>query len=366
MKNQVGKKIFLSYSSKSREETKALARDLKRMGHEVWFDQDLSGGQVWWDSICENIKHCGLFIFVLDNHSQNSNACESEWRYALALNAKILPIKIANNVSEKLLPTALIECQIFDYSKRDPDTFHELERQINDIPLPGDWPDPLPPQPRAPVSYLNDLAEKVGTVEKLTRKKQLELVETLEQMIREGKDEDGASALLQKLRRQGKLDFGVRKKVDDILGESDLEDLAFAVQPISALDTNDDVEIDSGHSEVGDEPSTIQASPGGVEEGRDEGEAAPEWAQTYSNKSKSKISNLPDSVPLGCLGVLKVIAGIISYFVTVALIGFGVVWLWGTLTGYVEPKTILWVAFFFGALLGNLVWFGVVAYIKNR
>ena len=95
MENDNGKQIFLCYSGKSKEQTSILAEDLENMGHEVWFDQDLSGGQVWWDEICKNIRECELFIFVLDKHSQRSHACEVAWRYAVALGVKILPVKIA-------------------------------------------------------------------------------------------------------------------------------------------------------------------------------------------------------------------------------------------------------------------------------
>ena len=194
------KQIFLSYSSNSKEQTSKLAKDLERMGHGVWFDQTLSGGQDWWNEICRNIRKCELFIFVLDKNSQRSHACEVEWRYALELGSKILPVKIADDVSEKILPEALARCQIFDYSNRDIDSLFELRKQIYDIPLPGELPDPLPPQPPAPMSYLNTLAEKVGTFDSLSERGQFELEQTLEQMVRDGTDAQEAMDLLSKLK----------------------------------------------------------------------------------------------------------------------------------------------------------------------
>lgn len=149
MENQTGKKIFLSYSSKSKEETKKLASALEKMKHEVWFDKKLCGGQDWWDEICRNIVECELFIFVLDKNSQQSEACDIQWRYAVKLGSAILPVKIANDVSEKILPTQLAKCQIFDYSERGVASFLDLEKQIRDIPLPVKLPT-LPPQPPAP------------------------------------------------------------------------------------------------------------------------------------------------------------------------------------------------------------------------
>ena len=188
MKNEKGKQIFLSYSSNSKEQTSKLAELLKRMGHEVWFDQALSGGQIWWDEICVNIRDCDLFIFVLDKNSQLSDACEVEWRYAIELGCEILPVKIANDVAEKILPTALAKCQIFDYSNPNIESSLDLAKQIKEIPLPEDWPNPLPPQPPAPMSYLHTLAEKVGTFDRLSESEQKELVQSLEKMIRDGID----------------------------------------------------------------------------------------------------------------------------------------------------------------------------------
>ena len=169
MENENTRKIFLSYSSKSKEETKALARDLEDMGHEVWFDENFSGGQIWWDEICKNIRECEIFIFVLDRNSQLSDACEVEWQYALKLGSAILPVKIANDVSEKILPTQLAKCQIFDYSDRGIESNVDLEKQIRDIPLPVKLPT-LPPQPPAPdtdetAKQKNSQITSQGTIE---------------------------------------------------------------------------------------------------------------------------------------------------------------------------------------------------------
>ena len=43
--------IFISYNRKAEAITKALADDFEDLGHTVWFDQEISGGQAWWDQI---------------------------------------------------------------------------------------------------------------------------------------------------------------------------------------------------------------------------------------------------------------------------------------------------------------------------
>ena len=48
--------IFLSYNRKSEAVVRTLADDIEALGHNAWFDQDLSGGQAWWEQILENVR----------------------------------------------------------------------------------------------------------------------------------------------------------------------------------------------------------------------------------------------------------------------------------------------------------------------
>src|SRR5260221_6066491 len=89
-------RIFISYSSKERDLITTLAEDLASLGHDVWFDRELTrtGGQKWWETILLNIRQCDLFIFALTPRSLASEACQREYRYAYALNKRILPIML--------------------------------------------------------------------------------------------------------------------------------------------------------------------------------------------------------------------------------------------------------------------------------
>ena len=58
--------IFISYGRGSVELVQDLARDLADgEDHQVWFDQKLSGGESWWQSILEQIRNCDIFLFAL-------------------------------------------------------------------------------------------------------------------------------------------------------------------------------------------------------------------------------------------------------------------------------------------------------------
>ncbi|MEB3318689.1 MAG: toll/interleukin-1 receptor domain-containing protein [Cyanobacteriota bacterium] len=59
--------IFLSYSRDVQVPASQLAQDLKNLGHVVWLDQELTGGQAWWDQILARIQAADLFVFVLSS-----------------------------------------------------------------------------------------------------------------------------------------------------------------------------------------------------------------------------------------------------------------------------------------------------------
>ncbi|HEX7742417.1 MAG TPA: toll/interleukin-1 receptor domain-containing protein, partial [Sphingobium sp.] len=59
-------KAFISYCRRSGGVVKTLVDDLDALGYNVWFDQELSGGQAWWTEILAKIRECDLFVFALD------------------------------------------------------------------------------------------------------------------------------------------------------------------------------------------------------------------------------------------------------------------------------------------------------------
>jgi hypothetical protein len=49
-------KIFISYSRASEAMARTLVNDLQNLAHDVWFYQELNGGQAWWDQIVASQK----------------------------------------------------------------------------------------------------------------------------------------------------------------------------------------------------------------------------------------------------------------------------------------------------------------------
>ena len=96
-----------------------MTADLRALDHEVWLDQDLGGGQDWWDEILARIRWCDAFVPVLSAASLGSRACTGERTYALALQRPVLPIAVGDLGPEGLLDEDLARRQRIAYRPAD-------------------------------------------------------------------------------------------------------------------------------------------------------------------------------------------------------------------------------------------------------
>jgi hypothetical protein len=211
-------KVFVSYSRQSESVARTVADDVEALGHTVWFDHKLSGGQVWWDQILATTRGCDIFVFVLDPESLASTACKREYGYAADLGKPILPVLVSEGVSVNLLPPALSQVQFVDYRKQDRDAAFRLARALATVPAAKPLPDPLPPAPEAPISYLGTLTEQVETTSTLSFAQQSALLVDLRRSVRDPETEADARMLLQKLRRRRDLLATIAEDIDELLG----------------------------------------------------------------------------------------------------------------------------------------------------
>jgi hypothetical protein len=209
--------IFLSYNRQSALVAKTLADDIESIGHTVWFDHQLSGGQAWWDQILANVRDCSVFVFVLDPVSLESTACKREYGYAANLGKPILPILISDGVSVNLLPPALSKIEFLDYRTQDRNTAFRLARALTSVPPPAPLPDPLPAPPDAPISYLGSLTEKVDAASTLEYQEQSALLVDLRRGLRDPATTVDAQTLLKTLRRRRDLFATIAEEIDEML-----------------------------------------------------------------------------------------------------------------------------------------------------
>ena len=209
--------VFISYNRESAAVAKSLADDIENIGHTVWYDNNLSGGQAWWDQILEKVRNSDIFVFVLDPQALNSTACIREYIYADALGKPILPILASGELSANLLPQALSKIQFVDYRVPDRSAAFKLARAFASLPPTQPLPTPLPAPPEVPVSYLGSLSSKVDTSSTLTYEEQSTLVLDLKRTLSDNEAEYDAHILLKKLRKRRDLFAAIADDIDELL-----------------------------------------------------------------------------------------------------------------------------------------------------
>ncbi|MGV1089012.1 MAG: sensor domain-containing protein [Mycobacterium sp.] len=152
--------VFLSYSSRDREQLDNLLSALRRADEQVWFDDELGGGDEWWKQILGRIRDCDVFLFALSDNSLQSKPCLTELRYAQALQKAVLPIQIGPVASMRISPLAAVEAIDFQNPTVDSGirliTAIQRAKQRN-----GPLPSPLPDEPPVPYAYLMRLAATI-------------------------------------------------------------------------------------------------------------------------------------------------------------------------------------------------------------
>ncbi|HZB42003.1 MAG TPA: toll/interleukin-1 receptor domain-containing protein, partial [Ilumatobacter sp.] len=153
-------KIFVSYARRDRQAVDFLLQDMRRARHEVWVDEELTGGQAWWDTILATIRGTDVFVLALSPDLLKSRACQAEYQYALACNRTILPVMVAP-VSPQMAPPAIANAQILDYVERTPNAAINLVTALAAAQPSPPPPDPPPSPPPVPMSYMNRYREQL-------------------------------------------------------------------------------------------------------------------------------------------------------------------------------------------------------------
>ncbi|MBW0015674.1 sensor domain-containing protein [Mycobacterium sp.] len=211
--------VFVSYSSQDRSALDALLAALRRGQQQVWFDQELGGGDAWWAKICEQIRSCDVFIIALSNNWLRSKPSQAELRYAQALGRPILPVRIGAVDSMRVNPVATL--QIIDYRDPSVEAGIQLVTAVHALQAkPQPLPDPLPEEPPVPFGYItrmgNVLAEK-----ELSPQQQLQLLVELRSGLEEDGDDPSARSdiaqLLRMMRLRHDVTYRTRTEIDNAL-----------------------------------------------------------------------------------------------------------------------------------------------------
>jgi hypothetical protein len=206
---------FISYSHEDAPFVAELSQFLREREYAVWFDQDLTGGWNWWQTILDKIVTADLVISVISEAQLRSKACQLEVKYALELKRTILPI-IANDISVYSLDTYLQSIQAIDMRERDAISWQQLAHTLSNLPTPQPLPDPLPDQPEPPLSPLGDIRRLIAS-HALSYEEQAVLLLRLKELVQDPKTAEAARQVLAEFRAQVWIAQLVADEIDSML-----------------------------------------------------------------------------------------------------------------------------------------------------
>jgi hypothetical protein len=205
-------RVFISYARQDQAAVEALNADLERARVQVWMDEELIGGESWWDTILEQIRSCELYIFALSPNSLGSRACKAELDYAIALSRPLLPVLI-RDVAIQLAHPAIARTQMVDYRKRSMESLFALMAVVANRPPAPPLPNPLPAAPTTPMSYMNEFRELVEAPD-LTYQKQAHLLLDLKGYLDRDEERDIALQLVRGLRQRRDISYSIAREID--------------------------------------------------------------------------------------------------------------------------------------------------------
>jgi hypothetical protein len=214
-KLEVERMLFVSYTRVDRDIIGTLLADLRALGHVVWLDEELSGGQVWWDEILARIQQCDALLFMVSPASVESEACLLELQYAIALNRIVIPVNIVET-SPMTMPSALETHQVINYRSGDKSETMALARALTQTESDRPLPDPLPQPPSLPGSYFGSIRDQIKSRDPLGLDQQLGLIHRVRTRADEGATDD-VVALLHGLRERDDLFATVATQIDALL-----------------------------------------------------------------------------------------------------------------------------------------------------
>src|SRR4051812_44658633 len=196
----------------------ALVRDLHALGHQAFYDQDLTGGQRWWDTLLDQIQAADVFIPVLSDEYRESQACRVEAEWADSLHVSFLPV-----FTEEQLPgmydPIIAEANWVGYDEEDRGALADLARGVSSVTKRTPT-EPLPQRPPIPLSYLVMVEREIRGDGELGRHRQLAIVSDLRSKLGT-RESSGARELLQALRERPDVTFEVANTVDALLTSPD-------------------------------------------------------------------------------------------------------------------------------------------------
>jgi hypothetical protein len=197
------RQVFISYARSDAERVDALVKGLRQLRYDVWLDEELTGGQAWWDAILSQIRASSAVLVAVSPSALESVAVRQEYEYGHATGRPLLPV-VVNAVRLETLPPLLAPLQVVDCRLPDMNSAFALAAALAALPAPQELPQPLPEPPHVPISYLSGLKER-SQAATLSMDEQIALVTRLKAALGRASEREAAEEILRSL--QGRDDL---------------------------------------------------------------------------------------------------------------------------------------------------------------
>ena len=89
--NELEGQVFISYARKDQEFVFDLVKELRRVGLDIWIDQDIPPGANWDKAVEEALAKCDKLLLIVSPASMLSENVQDEWSYFLEEGKSVYP-----------------------------------------------------------------------------------------------------------------------------------------------------------------------------------------------------------------------------------------------------------------------------------
>lgn len=215
------RQVFISYARSDAERVGALVESLRQLRCDVWLDEELTGGQKWWDTVLAQIRTSSAVLVAVSLAALESVAVRREYEYGHAVGRPLLPV-VVDRVRFETLPPLLAPLQVVDYCEPGTKAAFALAAAMLALPVPQALPRPLPEPPPIPVSYLSGLMER-SQAATLSMDEQLALVARLKIALGRTSEREAAEEVLRSLQNRDDLYLVSAREIESLLSPPNRE-----------------------------------------------------------------------------------------------------------------------------------------------
>jgi hypothetical protein len=207
--------VFLSYAREDVDLARAVCEELTELRHDVAIDNEIRGGQDWWDQLCTWIQECDIFLVILSDAWLSSEPCQAEAAYAQLLHRPILPLAVGGLHLDGL-PIELKRWQIIPYDPTSKASYRQMVVALANHGEGPPLPDPLPERPPLPESYADPFRRALAAPS-LSVEDQVSIFAVLKLHSADPRRRDESESLIRELRGRRDLAVGVAGDIDGYL-----------------------------------------------------------------------------------------------------------------------------------------------------